>query len=220
MSTSANQRIVIAGGHGKIALRLTELLHARGDSVGSIIRKPAQVGDVQVVGADAIVCDLESVSSNQLAETIGSADAVVFAAGAGPGSGPERKKTVDYGAAAKLIEASKKNSIDRYLMISAVGANSSAKGDDTYAVYLRAKGRADDDLIKSGLDYTIVRPTRLTDEPGDGKVRIGDQVGRGTIPRDDVAAVVAAALREPSSVKKVFQVTDGNELAAEALKVL
>ena len=131
-------RIVIAGGHGKIALRLTRLLSERGDLVGSIIRKTEQEPDVTEAGAVPIVCDLEQASPQEVAQAIGSADAVVFAAGAGPGSGPERKWTVDHGAAVKLIEASKLNSIERYVMISSVGADPNATGDD-FAVYLRGE---------------------------------------------------------------------------------
>jgi nucleoside-diphosphate-sugar epimerase len=213
-------RVVIAGGHGKIALRLTRLLNERGDIVASIIRTAEQTDDVQAAGAEPIVCDLESIDADELAATVGSADAVVFAAGAGPGSGSARKETMDYGGAVKLIEAAKANGIRRYVMISSVGANASAAGDDTFSVYLRAKGRADEDLVKSGLDYTVVRPTGLTDEPGDGRVRIGEHVARGSVPRDDVAAVIAASLHEPVTVNKVFEVTDGDQPIDEAIRRL
>ena len=209
-------RVVIAGGHGKIALRLARLLHEQGDSVGSIIRKTEQVSDVRAAGGEPIVSDLERTSPQEVAQAIGFADAVVFAAGAGPGSGPERKWTVDHGAAVKLIEAAKLNSIDRYVMISSVGADPNATGDD-FAVYLRAKGQADEDLMKSGLAYTIVRPHRLTDDPGDGKVRIGEHLQRGKVTRDDVAAVVASSLGEPATIGKTFEVTEGDDPIAEAL---
>jgi uncharacterized protein YbjT (DUF2867 family) len=213
-------RVGIAGGRGKIALRLAQLLRERGDEVVSIIRKPEQINDVKAAGAQPVVCDLEAAGADEIADGIGAADAVVFAAGAGPGSGPARKETVDYEGAVKLIGAAKINGISRYVMISSVGANASADGNDTFSVYIRAKGRADDELIKSGLDYTVVRPTRLTDDPGDGLVGVGKGVGRGSVPRDDVAAVVAASLHEPSTIGKVFEVTDGDQPIEDALRLL
>ena len=145
---------------------------------------------------------------------------VVFAAGAGPGSGTERKETVDYGGAVKLIDAAKANGVSRYVMVSSIGADPSASGDDTFSVYLRAKGRADAELVASGLAYTIVRPARLTDEPGTGRARTADSVGGGAISRDDVAAVVAAALHEPSTVGKTFELASGDTPIDQAVSSL
>lgn len=213
-------RVVIAGGHGQIALRLTRLLHRRGDSIASIIRKPEQEPDIKETGGEPIVCDLEQASVEEIAQATGTADAVVFAAGAGAGSGAERKKTVDYGAAVKLIEAAKLNSIDRYVIISSRGADPDASGDDVFAVYLRAKGKADEELMRSGLTYTIVRPHALTDDPGTGKVRIARHLDRGKVSRDDVAAVIAATLHEPATVGKLFEVTDGDDPIDQALRKL
>ena len=213
-------RVVIAGGHGKIALRLALLLRDRGDEVGSIIRNEGHTDDVRAAGAEPVLCDLEAADPAEVANSVGPADAVVFAAGAGPGSGSARKETMDYGGAVKLIEAAKANGILRYVMISSVGADASARGDDAFAVYLRAKGRADEDLMKSGLDYTIVRPTRLTDEPGDGRIRVSDHVGRGTVPREDVAATIAATLHEPTTIGKLFELTDGDQPIEDALRGL
>lgn len=142
----------------------------------------------------------------------------MFAAGAGPGSGPERKWTVDHRAAVKLIEAAQLNSIDRYVIISSVGADPNAAGDDDFAVYLRAKGKADEELAQSGLAYTIVRPHGLTNDPGDGKVRVARQMERGKVSRDDVAALVAATLHEPATIGRTFEVTDGDDPVEEALR--
>jgi uncharacterized protein YbjT (DUF2867 family) len=203
-------RIVIAGGHGNIALRLTRLLQARGDSVRSLIRRPDQAGDVRAAGGEPVVCDLENASEPEVAAAVGAADAIVFAAGAGPGSGPERKWTVDYGAAAKLIAAARANRIRRYVMVSSVGADPARDGDDTFSVYLRAKGRADAELQASGLEYTIVRPGRLTDEPGTGRVRLAPHVDYGEISRDDVAAVLAVVLHDPSVAAQTFEVVGGD----------
>jgi uncharacterized protein YbjT (DUF2867 family) len=202
-------RIAIAGGHGKIGMRLTRLLRDGGDEVRSLIRNPDHAGDVREAGAEPVLCDLESATADEVVEAVGAADAVVFAAGAGPGSGPERKETMDHGGAVKLVAAAKATRLDRYVMVSSIGADPSLAGDDTFSVYLRAKGRADAELAESGLDYTIVRPVSLTDDPGTGRVRVGEQVERGEIPRDDVAAVLAAVLRMPSTVGKTFEVVAG-----------
>jgi uncharacterized protein YbjT (DUF2867 family) len=198
-------RIVIAGGHGQIAVRLTRLLSERGDVVRSLIRNPDHADDVREAGGEPVACDLEAAGEDEVAEAVGSADAVVFAAGAGPGSGPERKDTMDYAGAAKLIAAAKRNGIRRYVMVSSMGADPAAVGDDTFAAYRRAKGRADAELEASGLDHTIVRPGRLTDEPGSGRVRIGERVGRAEVSRDDVAAVLAAVVHEPATAGKTFE---------------
>src|SRR3954470_10247491 len=179
-------RVAIAGGHGKIAMRLTRLLKERGDEVISLIRNPDHADDVRAAGAEPVVCDLEAASEDEVAEAVDDADAVVFAAGAGPGSGSERKETMDYGGAAKLIAAAKARGISRYLMVSAISADPDHQGDDTYDVYQRAKGRADAELQASGLDYTVLRPGRLTDEPGTGRVKLEGSVGGGEVSRDDV----------------------------------
>jgi nucleoside-diphosphate-sugar epimerase len=212
--------VAIAGGHGKVALRLTRLLHERGDEVRSLIRKPEETDDVRAAGGNPVVCDLEHAGDEEVAAAVGSADAVVFAAGAGPGSGAERKLTVDYGGAVKLIAAAKATGIRRYLMISSMGANPDAEGDDVFAVYLRAKGMADAELLAAGLDHTIVRPGGLTDDPGTGRVRVGAHVDRGKIPRDDVAAVLAGSLHEPATIGRTFEVVSGDTPIEEALAAL
>jgi uncharacterized protein YbjT (DUF2867 family) len=212
-------KLAIAGGHGNIALRLTRLLVERDDTIRSLIRNPEQADDVRAAGAQPVVCDLEVARVDEVAEAVGSVDAVVFAAGAGPGSGAARKETMDLGGAVKLIQAAKINGIRRYVMVSSRGADPSAKGDDTFSVYLRAKGRADQELIDSGLDYTVVRPTRLTDEPGDGRVHIAERVSGGSVPRDDVAAVLAATLQQPATIGKIFGVSDGDLEIDDALRL-
>ena len=213
-------KIAIAGGSGRVATLLARLLDDRGDDVRSLIRDPAKADRVREAGGEAVVCDLENATDAEVAEAIGSVDAVVFAAGAGPGSGPDRKWTMDYGGAVKLIAAAKANGIDRYVMVSSMGADPDAPGDDTFAVYLRAKGKADADLQASGLDYTIVRPTFLTDDPGTGRVRVGDDVGRGEIPREDVASVLAVTLHSPNTIRKLFEVRDGDTPIEEAIASL
>jgi uncharacterized protein YbjT (DUF2867 family) len=213
-------KVAIAGGHGQVGLRLTGQLRERGDEVRSLIRNPDHSGDVREAGGEPVVCDLEQASEEEVAEAIDGADAVVFAAGAGPGSGPERKETMDYGGAVKLIAGAKAKDIDRYVIVSSRGADPSVEGDDTFQIYLRAKGRADADLQRSGLDYTVVRPVALTDEPGTGRVEVGETTSRREISREDVAAVLAAALREPAAIGKTFQVSAGDVPVEDAIASL
>jgi uncharacterized protein YbjT (DUF2867 family) len=210
--------VAIAGGHGQIALALTRLLSTRGDVVLGLIRKPEHADDVRVAGAEPVLCDLEG--DDDIAAAIAGSDAVVFAAGAGPGSGTERKWTVDYGGAVKLIEACSRGGVDRYVMVGSIGADPDAPGDDVFAAYLRAKGRADAELAASGLAYTIVRPGPLTDDPPTGRVTLGPDVPRGPITRRDTAALVAACLAAPASVGKTFVAVNGDTPIDEALKLL
>ena len=208
--------VVIAGGHGKVALRLARALTGRGDRGRSLIRNPAHADDVRETGAEAVLCDLESAGDDELASAVGRADAVVFAAGAGPGSGPARKETVDHGAAVKMIRAARANGIRRYVIVSSIGADARAEGDEM-GPYFRAKGRADDALRESGLDFTIVRPGHLVDEPGTGRVAVGERVGSGDVPRDDVAAVIAEVLHRPSTIGQTFELVGGDVPIEEAL---
>jgi len=212
--------VAIAGGHGQIALRLTRLLHGRGDRVRSLIRNPDHGDDVRAAGGEPVVCDLEAADDQTVAQAIEGADAVVFSAGAGPGSGSERKLTMDLGGAVKLIAAAKGAGIRRYVMVSSRGADPDAPGDDTFSVYLRAKGGADAELAASGLDHTIVRPGRLTDEPGTGRVRVGGDTGDGAIPRDDVAAVLGAVLTAPNTIGVRFDLVSGDTPIDEAVAAL
>jgi uncharacterized protein YbjT (DUF2867 family) len=210
-------RVAIAGGHGQIALRLTRVLGLRSDNVVSLIRNADQAADVRLAGGEPVVCDLETASDDEVAEAIRSADAVVFAAGAGPGSGPARKETMDYGGAVKLMQAADAAGARRYVMVSSMGASVTTNGDDSFSVYLRAKGRADAELAGSGLDYTIIRPGRLTDKPGTGRVNLGEHVPRGEVPRDDVAAVLAEVLHSRDTVARVLELTSGDTPVREAV---
>jgi uncharacterized protein YbjT (DUF2867 family) len=211
--------VAIAGGHGQIALRLARVLADRGEQVCSLVRNPDHEADLREAGAEPVLCDLEQASAGEVARAIAGADAVVFAAGAGPGSGEARKTTMDYGGAVRLIEAAGAAGIRRYLMISSMGADPDAEGEG-FAAYLRAKGRADAELAASGLDFTIVRPGRLTDEPGTGRVRLGESVPRGEVPRDDVAAVLAACLDHPGTVGRTFGLVAGEVPVDEAVRSL
>jgi uncharacterized protein YbjT (DUF2867 family) len=210
--------IVIAGGHGKIALRLARLLSARGDTVRSLIRNPGHAAGVHATGAEPVVADMEELDS--LAEFVEGADAVVFAAGAGPGSGPERKRTVDLGAAVKLLDAAQATGARRYLMVSSIGAGDPSSASGPMRPYLEAKAQADAALTASDLEWTIVRPGMLTDDPGTGLVWVGEEERRAAVTRDDVAAVLAGCLDEPRAVRKTFVLLQGETPIAEALASL
>jgi uncharacterized protein YbjT (DUF2867 family) len=209
--------IVIVGAHGKVARRLIPLLVARGDRVRGVIRNPAHVDDLRAGGSEPVVCDLERVGADELAGAISGADAVVFAAGAGPGSGAERKLTVDRDGAIKLLHAARAADVERYVMVSSVGAEDPPDGDDVFAVYLRAKAEADRELMASDRAWTVVRPVFLQDEQGTGRVRLAEQPLRGEVPRDDVAGVLAAVLHEPRSARRVLYVSAGDDPIEEAL---
>jgi uncharacterized protein YbjT (DUF2867 family) len=210
--------VVIAGGHGQIALRLQRLLVARGDRARGLIRNPEHASDLEEAGAEPVLCDLEG--EDDVARFVEGADAVVFAAGAGPGSGPVRKQTVDLGGALKLIGAAKANGIGRYVMVSAIGAAHPERTSGSMKPYIDAKAEADRRLEASGLDFTIVRPGRLTDDPGTGHVLIADSVEYGEVTRDDVAATVAAVLLAPNTVGRTFELVGGDTPVEEAVRAL
>jgi uncharacterized protein YbjT (DUF2867 family) len=217
-------RIVIAGGHGKIALILERLLSRRGDSVAGFIRNPEHAVDLRAAGAEALVVDLEAASVDDVAAHLRDADAVVFAAGAGPGSGAARKDSVDRDAAILLADAAETAGVVRYLMISSMGADAEAPdeaGDPVFAAYLRAKGAADNNVrARKTLKSTIVRPGHLTNDPGTGRVAIADDTGHGSIPREDVAAVLLAVLDAPGTGGQTFEVISGDTPLVDAVAAL
>jgi cytosine deaminase len=213
-------RIVIAGGHGQIALRLSRLLEGRGDQPVGLIRRAEHEHDLRAVGAEPVVLDLESASVKQVAAVLAGAGAVVFAAGAGPGSGAERKDAVDRAAAVLLADAAEAAGVRRYLMVSSMGAdaNSTYDGDPVFRAYLQAKGAADEDVrSRAELDWTILRPGSLRNEPGAGRVLLAERTGRGSIPRDDVAAVLAELLATPGTAGRTLELIAGTATVPEAV---
>jgi nucleoside-diphosphate-sugar epimerase len=208
-------RVAVAGGHGRVARLLEELLVKRGDQAVGLIRNPAHADHLRALGAKPVLCDLEA--DDDVAAAISGADAVVFAAGAGPGSGAERKRTMDLGGALKLIEAAKASGINRYVMVSSMGAADPPQGGDVFGEYLRAKAEADRGLVVSGLDFTIVRPGRLTDDPPSGSVTLAESVGRGSVSRADVAAVLLGVLGADNAIGKAFEVVSGPTPIDEAI---
>ena len=212
--------VSIAGAHGQLARRLARLLTERGDTVRGLIRNPAHVNDLRAGGSEPVVIDIESASTAALAQAIDGTDAVVFAAGAGPGSGAERKLTVDRDGAIKMLDAAVHAGVTRYVIVSSIGTESPPDGDDVFSVYLRAKAEADAAVIQSDRDWTVVRPGSLTDDPGTGRARIQAKPIRDEVSRDDVAEVLAAVLAEPRSARLTLYVVAGDEPIAEALATL
>jgi uncharacterized protein YbjT (DUF2867 family) len=212
-------RVVIAGAHGKIGRRLARTLVARGDTVIGLIRNPDHADDVRATGAEPILCDLEHATVSEIIEAVAGAQAAVFAAGAGPGSGAARKLTMDRDGAIKLLEATAPDWA-RYVIVSAVGAENPRDGDDVFSVYLRAKAEADAVVQASGREWTIIRPGVLTDDPGTGRLRIDTTPFRGEVPRDDVAELLAAVLHDTRATQRILYVNAGELPWEEALELV
>ena len=211
--------VLVAGGHGQVGLLLLERLARTGHGARGLVRRAEHARDLEAFGATAVLADLEA--GTDLTDAVSGADAVVFAAGAGAGSGPERKRTVDLGGAVKLVEAARAAGIARYVMVSSVGAHDPEAGADAMRPYLRAKAEADEMLAASGLDWTIVRPGRLTDDPGTGMVRVSTALGdRADVSREDVAATLAAVLEAPNTIGVTFELFSGDAPIADAVASL
>jgi uncharacterized protein YbjT (DUF2867 family) len=213
-------RVVIAGGHGKIALLLERLLAGRGDQAVGLIRNPAHAADVQNAGAEAVVCDLEAASAEDVAVLLAGADGVVFAAGAGPGSGVPRKDSVDRAASVLMADAAQRAGIRRFVQVSSMGAGQPPRPgtDEVWAAYIAAKTAAEADLRARDLDWTILRPGGLTDAPATGTIRLASPpIPRGTVPRADVAAVIAALLDDPGTRHQTLELTSGDSPIAAAV---
>ena len=219
-------RIVIAGAHGQVARRLGRRLGSRGDAVTGIVRNPGHRADLQADGVDPVVLDLEHAGAGEVAVVLTGADAVVFAAGGGPGSGIARKDTVDRGAAVLLADAAEQAGVGTYLLVSSMGVESVAGGatppgmDEVFVAYLRAKLAAEEDVLaRRSLAVTVLRPGGLTDDPGTGRVRLDRHVEPGRVPRDDVAAVLVALLDTPRP-GAVAELVGGDTPVAEAVAAL
>jgi uncharacterized protein YbjT (DUF2867 family) len=206
--------VLIAGGHGQIARRLSRLLARHGHTPRGLIRNPDHVADLEADGALPVLCDLEH---DDVRPHVGGADAIVFAAGAGPGSGAARKHTMDLGGALKCIEAASELGVERFVMVSSMGTRE-IDPDSPMRAYLEAKRDADQALMDSGLRWTIVRPGRLTNEPGTGRVTLAPSIGRfGDIARDDVAEVLYHVLGADNTIGGSFELLGGDEPAQAAV---
>jgi len=214
-------RVVIAGGHGKIALLLERLLAERGDQAVGLIRNPAHVADVQKAGAEAVICDLETASADDVVVLLAGADAVVFAAGAGPGSGVPRKDSVDRAASVLMADAAERAAVRRFVQVSSMGAGRPPRpgSDEVWAAYIMAKTAAEADLRARDLDWTILRPGGLTDAPATGRIRLAPPpVPGSTVPRADVAAVIAALLDNPGTRHQTLELVGGDSPVAAAVQ--
>ena len=217
-------RIAVAGAHGQIGRRLGRLLSGRGDTVVGIVRNPAHEADVVADGMQPVVLDLESASVDDVSAVVAGTDAVVFAAGAGPGSGAARKDTVDRAAAVLLADSAERAGVPGYLLVSSMGVDLVADGgtptgvDEVFVAYLRAKRAAEEDLLaREGLRVTVLRPGSLTDDPGTGQVTLAPSVESGSVPRDDVAAVLVALLDQPRN-GAVLELVGGSTPVADAVR--
>jgi uncharacterized protein YbjT (DUF2867 family) len=214
-------KVAIAGGHGQIALIIQRKLSEAGHLAVGIIRNPDQAADLLVAGGIPLVIDLENTDADTLAKDLEGIDAVVFAAGGGPNSGAARKLTVDRDGAILLADAAERQGIKRYVMVSAIATdNFDPDSDDVFQVYLRAKSEADADLRARDLDWTVIRPGSLTNEPGQGTVQVAESTGPGSIPREDVAAVVVETLLGGRAVRRQFELISGDTEISEALKAV
>jgi nucleoside-diphosphate-sugar epimerase len=210
--------VLIAGGHGQVARRLIRLLARDGHTARGLIRNPDHAADIEADGGVPVLCDLER---DDVRPHVRGADAIVFAAGAGPGSGPERKRTVDLGGAVKCVEAAEELGVARFVIVSSIGAQDPEAGPEAMRPYLRAKAEADERVAASTLDWTIVRPGSLQDTPGTGRVNVSTELGgRGPVPRDDVALVLAETLQAPNTIGLIFEVFAGEVPAREAVRSL
>lgn len=209
-------RVVIAGGHGKIALLTARLLAGRGDEVVSLVRNPDHFQDVREAGGTPVLCDLEAADEASVAEHLRDADAALFAAGAGPGSGVARKDAVDRAASALFASAAERAGVTRFVQISTTGIGRTT-GDEVFDAYLKAKGEAEEDLKARPLDWTILRPGRLTDDPGTGLVELAGAVRRGDVPRADVAAVVVKLLTTPTTAGRTYELISGSTPIEDAV---
>lgn len=212
-------RVVIAGGHGQIALRLTRVLSAAGHDVVGVVRNPDHEIDVVAAGGQAAILDLEQADVATVTDVLRGADAAIFAAGAGPGSGNARKDTVDRGAAALFADAAEQAGVRRHIQVGSMGADraDSLTDDASFTVYLKAKWAAEEDLRARDLDWTVLRPGGLTDDPGTGKVHLADKTGNGRITRDDVALVLAGLCETPAAIRRTLELVAGDTPVREAL---
>ena len=212
-------RIVVIGGHGKVALHLARTLTERGDEVTSVFRNPDHADDVAATGARPLVADIETLDTAALADLLAGRDAVVFSAGAGGGD-PARTYAVDRDAAIRVIDAARQAGVRRFVMVSYFGAgpDHGVSQDNSFFPYAEAKAAADAHLRASDLDWTVLGPGRLTLEPATGRIAVGaDAADKAAVSREDVALVAAAALSDDSTIRRTIDFNKGDLPIAEAL---
>jgi uncharacterized protein YbjT (DUF2867 family) len=215
-------RIAIIGAHGKVGQQLVRQLSERGDVPVGIARRPDQVAELDELGAEGVLLDIENASADDLAAAIEGCDAIVFSAGAGPGSGTARKDTVDYRGSVLAATAAQKAGVQRFVQVSAMSVDTpvAPDADESWSAYVAAKRDADIDLRRSDLDWTIIRPGGLTLDPSTGSIRLGETVPRGSIPRADVAALIVAVIDDPRTIGKQWEAVSGDTAIADAIDAL
>lgn len=208
-------RVLVAGSNGNTGKRIVRLLVAEGHEVRAMVRDEDQMPALEQLGAEPVLADLEG----EVGPATDGCDAVIFAAGGGPGSGTEKKEIVDRGGAVKLVEAAEERGVRRYLMLSTMQADAPDEGPEAMQPYLHAKAQADERLQESGLDYTVIRPGRLTDDEAAGTVDAAESLGRyGEVSREDVARTFVAALEEPNTYRKTFELLAGETPIERAVR--
>lgn len=215
-------RIAIVGAHGKVAQQLMRVLYDSGDDFVGLVRTEEHADDVYRLGGEGHVLDIEDADADAVAETFAGCDAVVFTAGAGAGSGVARKRTVDYAGSVTSAQAAAKAGVRRFVQVSAWGVDAPVQdgADPQWRAYVEAKRDADEALRASDLDWTILRPGRLTFDDGTGAVQLGASVPRGDIPREDVARLIAACLADPATIGRTWEVVSGEVPIDQAVREL
>ncbi|PHQ27110.1 NAD-dependent dehydratase [Marinobacter guineae] len=210
--------VFIAGANGQIGQHLLREMADSNHEARALIRHPDQGPELQQLGAtETVLGDLEQDCS----EALRGCDAVIFTAGSGPHTGPDKTIDVDQDGAIRLVDTARAMGIKRFIMVSSMGAGEPEKGPEKLRHYLQAKHNADEHLKNSGLNYTIVRPGQLTDDDGTGKVAVRARLEDfGKIPRQDVARVLLAVLNSDNTDNRVFEVVSGDTPVSEALAKL
>jgi uncharacterized protein YbjT (DUF2867 family) len=212
-------RIAVIGGHGKVALHLNRLLSEAGDHVTAVIRNRDHSEEVRATGATPVVADVETLDTEAIAALLDGHDAVVWSAGAGGGN-PERTYAGDRDAAIRAMDAAQRAGVRRFVMVSYFGssADHGVPEDSSFFAYAEAKAAADDHLRGTDLDWTVLGPSRLTDDEPTGRIATGPDVEKDAVSRADVAAVVAEALADPATVRRTIEFNNGDVPIAQALR--
>lgn len=218
-------KVLVVGANGKIGHQIVEKLHQDSAyTVRAMVRKEDQAAALKEKGIDAYLANLEDTVDN-LAGAVKGMDAVIFSAGSGGSTGADKTLLIDLDGAVKMMEAAKKEQVDRFVMVSAFGADSRERWSEAIKSYYVAKYYADRELMQTDLNYTIVRPGALLDEAGTGKVKIAallDLEGsdKREVPREDVANVVIESLQNEQTYRKAFDLISGEEAITDALNQL
>lgn len=209
--------VLVIGANGQIGKHLVEQLSQEGKhQVTAMIRKPEQADALKELGAQVVMGDLEG-TVDELAEAMKDQNAIVFTAGSGGSTGPDKTLLIDLDGAVKTMEAAEKQGISRYILVSAYGADQRSKWPEEIKPYYVAKHFADRALFASDLNYTIIRPGGLKNEPGTGKVAVGTDLKPGSIAREDVARVIVASLQEEKTYRMAFDLIAGDHAVSDAL---